>query len=548
MRIKAVLSIVILSMVSIDVLSGPDTVLHNGQILTVDPNFSIRQAIAIKAGEIIAVGDDQEVLSLVDKDTRIEDLQGKTVIPGLIDNHIHMIRAAQQWHGQVRLDAVLSYQNALNLIAEKAKQLDPGQWILVQGGFIERQFEDKKGGFELADLDRAAPENPVYIQHLFDWGYANSLALAAAGVDSKAPKEKIKGLLLDDNGLPQGAVTMLMQQRVVDSIPTLSADHRLEAARRMVADLNKVGLTSVLDVGGFDMSDAYYQPFKQLEQQQQLDIRLNYLVQLIPWELGWGQDPQMQRLDPFTLPERTGRMRAIGVGEQVYLPVQDSAGRPAKSSAEVRSAFSGYLRQLAEKGVHVHLHAVNDRSINQHLDMLEKISAEIDLKPLRWTFAHADGIRPETIKRVKSSGLNIAIHSRPVLIGYRFHSRFGKAAYQMTPMKDLVAAGLPFGLGSDSPMVSIYNPFVTLWWAVNGKMIDGTVVSEQTIDRKQALIAHTINNARLVFAEQQLGSLEAGKRADLVILDQDYMTVPQEQIKKIRPVATMVEGRWVYRK
>ncbi len=543
MRLLIALLLVLLSQAG---RAAPELILINGRILTVDEQFTQVQAIAIRAGKIIAIGRSRAVLALADEHTRVRDLQGRTVIPGLIDNHMHLIRAARSWRNQVRFDGITDYDQALAEIAAKARELPPGEWITAFGGFIERQFLNQPAGFRLADLDRMAPDHPVYLQHLFDWGYANSLALRAIGIDPARPASPRAGLLPDAQGLPSGAVTLQTQQAILAALPAPTPEQRLQGASALIAALNAVGLTAVLDAGGFGVLPQDYRPFQQLDAQAQLNLRLHYLLQLIPWERGEDQPPEMARLERFRPFNGTPYFQPIGVGEQLYLRVQDSAARAANSSPAVQESFLRYARELARRGIHLHLHAVHDQSIRQHLAAFERISREYDLAPLRWTLAHADGISADSIRWAQRLGINIAVHSRPWLIGHRFHHRFADQAWEMTPMAALTAAGVPWGLGSDSLMVSSFNPFHTLGWAVTGTMVTGQRISHQNVGRAQALIAHTRHNARLLFAEHLIGSLEPGKRADLVVLDRDYLAIPADEIRHIRPLATMLEGRWVY--
>ena len=535
-------------MVAHSALAAPDLILYNAHILVADEGFSEVEALAVEDGRICAIGRNFAVRALADEHTRLENLQGRTVIPGLIDNHIHAVRAAQRWHHEVRLDGVTDYNAALALIAAKADTLAPGEWVLASGGFVEHQFTDQPEGFQLADLDKAAPDNPVYLQHLFDWGYVNSKALATIGVDSAVSGQIRRGLLLDHHQRPTGTVTLATQQAILAQLPALKPEAQQASVQAMLQELNRQGLTTILDAGGFDTLPRFYTPFRELAAQQKLSVRVFYLQQLIPWEKGYGQPPDMTRL------ERTGGngdvadwFQRIGVGEQLYLPLQDSAGRAAQSSAEVRQRFSHYAQTLMDKGIHLHLHAVNDQSINQHLDLLSPMTERYNLRALRWTFAHADGIQRQTAQRVAEMGFNIAVQARPWLIGYRFQRRFAERAAQMTPIRMLTEQGVRWGLGSDGPVVASINPFHSLDWAVNGTMVDGQPLSQQTVSREQALIAHTRNNARLLFAENMLGTLEPGKRADLVVLNQNYLTMPAQEIRYIRPLATMVDGRWVYR-
>lgn len=527
-------------------LSAAEWILTNGKIVTVDPEFNIAQAIAIDKGSIVAVGSEKAIASHIKPESTLIDLKGKMVIPGLIDNHMHLVRGAQNWRHQIRLEAVLDYKEALQKIKEVANRSKPGEWLMVPGGFVERQFAGHpEAGFLRTDLDRAAPDNPVYLQHLFDWGYANSKALEQIGVNPNKP-DPMPGLLLDQNGLPQGPVTKRAQWLIEQKIDEQKKQNQLTHVSKALNDLARAGLTTVVDAGGFNTTDNLYEPFVALDEAGEMPIRLYYMKQVV----SWGDDERvtdLSRLDGVKFQQGSEYFRPVAVGEQLYLPVQDTAGRPAKHSEAVKHAFKAYATELAKREIPLHLHAVNDQSINQHLSIFEEIDKEYPLAKLRWTLAHVDGIKPETIGRAKKLGIVLAIHSRPILIGYRFQSRFGPAARKMTPMREITDQGVLWGLGSDSPTVSIYNPFRTLWWAVSGQMIDGTDVTRQVVNRKEALIAHTINNARLVFAEDKIGSLEVGKQADLVVLNEDYLKVGTGKIAKIRPVATMLNGRWIFR-
>ncbi|WP_315983765.1 amidohydrolase family protein [Aliamphritea spongicola] len=241
-----------------------ELVLNNGNILQVDSGFNTASAVAIDAGKIVAIGSDKEVSTHINDSTVVIDLEGRTVIPGLIDNHMHLVRAAQNWGHQVRLEGITDYQQALKQIADTAARAKPGQWLVASGGFVERQFAGRpKAGFLRTDLDKAAPDNPVYLQHLFDWGYANSAALQTIGVNPDSPPQ-MPGLLLDGNGLPQGPVTKRAQFLLEEQLTANTKQNRLEQSRKALKDLARSGLTTVVDAGGFDTVDSLYEPLKRL--------------------------------------------------------------------------------------------------------------------------------------------------------------------------------------------------------------------------------------------------------------------------------------------
>jgi predicted amidohydrolase YtcJ len=187
------------------------------------------------------------------------------------------------------------------------------------------------------------------------------------------------------------------------------------------------------------------------------------------------------------------------------------------------------------------------QTIDVLLDAFEEVNQEYPMRHLRWTITHADNISPTQFERARHLGLNLQLRSTPVL-GNResIENKFGDASYQMPPLRQVQESGIPFGLGSDGTKANQINPFVTLWWAVSGKALNGDVVTHQTLSREEALIAHTRSNAYLLFQEMRLGAIKPGLLADMLVLDRDYLSVPVDEIKDIRPVATIVDGEIVF--
>jgi predicted amidohydrolase YtcJ len=185
-------------------------------------------------------------------------------------------------------------------------------------------------------------------------------------------------------------------------------------------------------------------------------------------------------------------------------------------------------------------------AIDAFLSVYEDLHREAPIKGLRWSFSHLDQVNEAQLERMKRLGMTAQIHSRPLSQGALMHKVHGERAWEMPPFRRVQDSGILWGLGSDATAVTTSNPFYTLWFAVTGKMIGGRQVNRQTITREEALIAHTRNNAFIVFREGDLGSLQPGKYADLLVLDRDYLTVPADQIKDLKPVLTMVGGKVVY--
>ena len=520
----------------------PDQILVNGKVVTVDDTFSIAEAIAVRGNRIVAVGSNAEIRRLAGSGTKVVDVGGKTVIPGLIDNHVHVIRESTYWTQEVRFDGVTSRRKALEMIRDRANSARPGEWITVIAGWTEDQFKDEKSGFTLEELDRAAPRNPVYIQRLFDRAYINSLAIKAAGITDKTPNPKRGKIVRDKNGKPTGLLTGRSWRLVRGKIPKLSFEQILASARAVTRVFNQVGVTAVLDVGGGGSYEPGYKAFEKLKKDGDLTIRTFYtLFQPKP-------DKLLKQLKSSSPPVRKDDYyQLIGIGETFYRPLHDNTYRDFKTNPK----HSANLRELADiaarKGWHVHMHATHDKSISHFLDIFEKVHKTTPLTPLRWVFAHADAVGPGSLARMRALGMMVAIHSRTTIQGRMYHKKFRKKALGMPPLRAIRDSGVRWGIGTDTFGVAPYNPFYTLWWATTGKMLDGSVVHNQTVSREDALRAHTRSNAYFLFQEDNLGSIEKGKLADLVILDRDYMTVPLDEIKEIRPTMTMVGGKVVYR-
>jgi predicted amidohydrolase YtcJ len=250
-----------------------DLLLVNGKIVTVDDRFTIAEAVAIKDARIVAVGTTAAMESLRGPQTRMIDLDGRTVIPGLIDNHAHFIRAAE--HDELRFDGVTTRQQALRLLSERVRTSKPGEWIAVLGGWSEEQFTDEVRGFPLAELDRIAPENPVAIQAVYNHTYLNSAGLRAAKIDETTPNPAGGSIERDGKGNPTGIVRGAGGVALVaERIPRESPEVWLANTRKLIANLNEMGLTAWLDAGGRGMSDKHYEPYKYLADRGELNARV----------------------------------------------------------------------------------------------------------------------------------------------------------------------------------------------------------------------------------------------------------------------------------
>ena len=493
-----------------------ETIVTHGKILTVDAAFHTVEAVAITDGRIVATGTSAQIARYAGRNTKTFDVAGATVVPGLIDNHFHFTRGVETWHEQARFEGVDSRREALRILAAKAASLKPGDWIMVQGGWTQKQFADAPGGFTLEELDGAAPRNPLFVQEGYGAVYANSLALKAVGLNPADGARRSA----------QGLVSFQPPYALYDAMPRVTPAQREQNLTDFMHELNSTGLTGVYSLGQSDFlaTRAAKGP---------LPVRL--------WEtLNFNATDPVSAARAAELISRTrpnqfdGQHGIFGLGEVLYGPFFDLAPRKDHWPAEIMGEYGKLATAAARAGWHVHQHVINNNAVADLLDTLEQVNKTQPITGLRWTLGHIYDISPANIARAKALGMTLGVHGAAMQAGAHM------------PLRQIADSGIVFGLGTDATIVSHYSPFVTLGWVVSGLDVGGNKVLDQTLTREEALIAHTRSNAYLFFQEKNLGSLEVGKQADLVVLDRDYMTVPAAEIRRIKPTMTMVGGRVVF--
>jgi hypothetical protein len=520
----------------------PDLVLSNGKIITVDERFSIAQAVAVKGERIVAVGTNSEIVRLAGPNTRRIDLRGRAVIPGLIDNHMHLLRAGSTWQWEVRWDGVGSRKEALDMLRARTKAVSRGEWVYNLGGWTIDQFSDDKRPFTREELDKVAPDNPVLLQASYYETYLNSRALQALGIDDKTPADA--WVVRDAAGKPTGRIEEAGIRGLAAKLPVAPANQIEASTVAMIKDLNRAGLTAFGSAG----CEADLLPiYRRLADQSELNLRVFCIT-----GVGTGTTPeQVSRALPqiarMKLFQGNNYIDDIFFGESVYGPLHDPMFLVKSDPKPNQLAlWRSIVTEIAKAGLPLHVHAELEDTIDGFLDQIEAVNKEYPVKNLRWVLAHVNRLNPSHIARMKELGMYAAVHPWAVINGGINHRVFGDSAYDMAPLSTIQNSGIMWGFGSDGSRANQILPFTTLWWAVTGKMVGGTKVLRQTISREDALIAHTRRNAYFVFQENNLGSIQPGKLADLLVLDRDYLTIPADQIKDIKPVMTMVGGRIAY--
>jgi len=499
-----------------------DTIVTGGQILTADERFAIVEALAIDDGRIVARGSADEISALSGPDAEVIELNGATVIPGLIDNHFHFTRAVQRWHRQARLDGVSTRREALDILGTKARSLAPGEWIMVQGGWSPQQFADAPGGFTLAELDAVSPANPLFVQQGYSIIYANSLALEAVGLDpADGAQRPAAGLATFQP--PYGAF--------IQAIPATEPQQLEQNLADFMETLNAAGLTGVYSLGRGPEGETELLFARAAE--GPLPLRIWETLMFEATDAG-TVELAVALIDSTPPNQFDGNFGVFGLGEHIYLPFFDLPNSAGPWAPEIMRQYMKLAASAARTGWHIHEHTMMNSSVTDLLDSFETINENVGMDHLRWTLAHVYDISSANIERAQSLGMTLAVHGVAMHGGVRM------------PLRRIADSGIVFGLGTDATIVAHYQPFVTLGWAVSGLDLAGNRVLDETLTREEALIAHTRSNAYLFFQEDNLGSLEVGKQADLVVLDRDYLTVPVAEIGNIQPVLTMVGGKVVY--
>jgi predicted amidohydrolase YtcJ len=523
----------------------------NGKILTVDKDFAIQEAVAITAGRFIAVGSYGEVRRWRGPRTRVINLGGRTVIPGLIDSHIHATVAGLTWDSELHWELTQSLADGLRQIATAAKTKPPGSWIVVGGGWVPTQFVERRFPTR-ADLDAVAPKHPVYVQYLRQGALLNTAALAAVGINRHMPDPPGGRFERDPNtGEPTGLVQGVAAWAYAYSkIPRPELGQIRQSFRNCFQELNRLGVTSVVDLQTGGVTFAHRRLLSDMARNRDLTLRLNYYIA----PSGDGDDLEQLRSAAGEVKELVNNemFRFSGFGETLVRGTSDgdllSNPNGFTIDSRAKEKFREVVHFLAKEGYNFRLHATQDNTAKQLLDILEQVDREAPLGRQRIAFAHLEDATPETIARILKLGGGISVQDRLLLTGERNLEIWGAKARNAPPLRTMLDAHAPLGAGTDAFRSGNYSPMYSLWWLVTGKTIAGTPLrnGSQNVNREEALRMYTMGGAWFTFEEDRKGSIEVGKFADLAVLSGDYLTVPEEQIRSLESVLTMVGGRVVY--
>jgi predicted amidohydrolase YtcJ len=532
-------------------------IITNGKVATMTREGSFAQAVAIKGGVITAVGSNAQMLKLKKPGTQVIDAGGRTVIPGLNDSHLHIIRQGLNYNAELRWDGVTSLKRAMQMLREQAARTPDGAWIKVVGGFNEFQFEEKRLP-TLEELNEAVPDKPVFILYLYGLGYVNKKGIELLGYD-KDTKYKDGVVELGADGKPTGLLVAKPNAMVLYSTlgktGALPREQQLNSTIQYHREMNRLGVTSAIDAGGG--GQAYpddYAVSLELAKDGKLTVRTSYYL--------FAQKPgkeleDYQRWLTMTKPDRNDHMfypngyNTEGAGENLVWSAADFENflepRP-EMPGHMEGELEPVLRLLVKNRWPFRIHATYGESIERDLAVIEKVNREMPFNGLRWFFDHAETITDEQLARVKKLGGGVAVQDRMYFQGEHYWKRYGEQTRQMPPIRKMLEMKIPVGLGTDGTRVSSYGPWPSIYWAVTGKTAGGMSMwqPKDRLSRYEALKLMTQGSAWFSGEEKLKGQIAKGQYADLVILPKDYFSIPEAEIKTLESALTVVNGRIVH--
>ncbi|QKZ05251.1 amidohydrolase [Pseudomonas eucalypticola] len=529
-----------------------ELILFNGKFHTVDRQNPTASAVAIRDGRFVAVGSDAQAMAFRGDATRLIDLKGRTLIPGLNDSHLHLIRGGLNYNLELRWEGVPSVADALRMLKDQADRTPSPQWVRVVGGWNEFQFAEKRMP-TLQELNQAAPDTPVFVLHLYDRALLNRAALRVVGYTRDTPNPPGGEIQRDANGDPTGMLiarpnAMILYATLAKG-PKLPLEYQVNSTRQFMRELNRLGLTSVIDAGGgFQNYPDDYEVINELAAKQQLTVRIAYNL--------FTQKPKEELADfkhwtsSVTLHQGDDYLRHNGAGEMLVFSAADFEDflepRPDLPQT-MEQELEPVVRHLVEQRWPFRLHATYDESISRMLDVFEKVNRDIPFNNLPWFFDHAETISPQNIERVRALNGGIAVQDRMAFQGEYFVDRYGaKAAEATPPIKRMLAEGVPVGAGTDATRVSSYNPWTSLYWMVSGRTVGGLALHPEGLSRDVALELFTHGSAWFSSEQGNKGQIKIGQLADVVALSADYFSVEEEAIKWLESVLTVVGGQVVH--
>ncbi len=530
---------------------APDMILFNGKIVTVDAEFSYAEALAITGERFSTVGSSEEILAMVGPDTEQIDLVGRTVFPGLMDNHLHNAGGGPG----VDLSRTRTMEEALDAIAARVAESEAGELILTNRDWHEAQLAEQRLPLR-RDLDAVAPDNPVIVIRGGHEYILNSLALSRWNIDETTASPEGGQISLYPDGTLNGE--LLDRARLLVDLPPApeqTLDEQIEDRLAQYERLHAAGLTSIRHPSG---SIEEYRLLQEMQRRGELTMRITHLLRLRDVN---NPDEIRQRLETWDVQPREGdewlKNGGIKLGvdggfeggwmREPYAAPWDQDGTYYGINTTEPENYLMTVQELNRLQWPVSTHAVGDAAIDLVLDVYEKVNAEQSIVGKRWSIEHGFIPAMDHFPRIRNLGLTISAQNHLYVAGPSLDKYWGRArADWVTPVRTYLDENIPVSGGTDASVV----PFPPLWvlyhFITRDTITGGVFGADQAITREEAVRLTTISNAHLTFEEDSKGSIESGKHADLVVLADDIMTCPETCIRDADVVMTMVGGKIVY--
>jgi hypothetical protein len=530
-----------------------DIVLRGGSIVTVDNDWSIAHAAAIGGGKFLAIGSDAQMAPHIGPNTQVIELAGKTVVPGLIDTHLHQLFHALNGPAVQLLDAK-SVADVQKAVADRVARTEAGKWITASMGWHESILEEGRMPTR-HELDPVSPNNPVFIPRGGHVVTVNSKALELAGITKDTPNPEGGIIVRDEKGEATGMLLQNAANLVRRILPPPPANMP-ELLKAAMADLNSYGIVGVVEPGVTEPQMALY---RAVHDAGQMTVRTDVLYRAMrkaDVEKGIAaikaqKNSDMLRFSGIKFPldggVEGGRMTwpyRLVPGEQTNAAYRGVLLLPPGGEDE----YVEGLRLVADAGLQAQTHAVGDETIDLIVRSYERVNKDKPIRDLRWLIMHLFHPSDAALTKMADLGIAATMQDHPVLLGHNQRRWWGDehAAYAI-PIRKTIDAGVLVGGGTDGPVVPV-DPFLSMWWMTTRQVLKGYALGkEHAITAKEALTLYTINNARILGVEQQRGSIEVGKLADLAVLSQDIFSVAPDAIRDTKALMTVVGGKIVYR-
>jgi predicted amidohydrolase YtcJ len=550
MRLRLVLLVLLFTA---PLAHSADLVLRGGNIVTVDHDWSIAHAVAITDGKFVAVGSDAQMTTHIGPKTQLIELNGRTVVPGLIDSHLHQLFAALNGPAVQLLNAK-SVADVQKAIGERAARTEPGKWVMASSGWHESILEEGRMPTR-HELDPVSPNNPVFIPRGGHVVTVNSKALELAGITKDTPNPDGGIIVRDDKGEATGMLLQNAANLVRKILPPPPAN-MAELLKTAMADLNSYGIVGVVEPGVDERQIGLY---RSVHDAGDMTVRTDVLYRAMrKAEVEKGiaalkaqKNSDMLRFVGIKFPldggVEGGRMTwpyRLVPGEQTNAAYRGVLLLPPGGEDE----YVEGLKLIADAGLQAQTHAVGDETIDVIVRSYERVNKDKPIGDLRWAIMHLFHPSDAALKKMAELGITATMQDHPVLLGHNQRRWWGDehAAYAI-PIRKTIDAGVLVGGGTDGPVVPV-DPYLSMWWMTTRQVLKGYVLGkEHAITPQEALMLYTINNARIMGVAKERGSIEPGKLADLAVLSQDILNVPPDAIRDTRALMTVVGGKIVYR-